>query len=267
MSPLPWIAPDWPGIGGVRALVTTRAGGLSGPPWDCPSGPGLNLSFLGDDPQATHNRALLRAQLPAEPFWLRQVHGAGVVQLGATVPDGRPEADAAFTLERGVVCVVQMADCLPVLVADERGRAVGVAHAGWRGLAAGVIQELVRCMRAALGGRAEFCAWLGPAIGPGHFQVGAEVLEAMRARLPDAAGAFRPDGQGRYRADLQALAVQALAQAGAMRVRSLGDCTFAQADRYYSHRRDQGSGRHAALVWLEPALPAAMPLARQRLSL
>ncbi len=241
-----WIVPDWDLPARVRAFVTTRAGGVS-------TGPclGLNLGrSTGDDPEhVDRNRELLRAAVPAEPRWLRQVHGATVVdaaQVAAPVA-----ADASFTAEPNVVCVVSVADCLPVFFADRQGRAVAVAHAGWRGLAAGVLQATAYALRARLGDAdARVHAWVGPGIGPGHFEVGADVLDAMERTLPRAREAFAPIAGGKFRADLPALARQALAQVGVTDVGGGTLCTYSDPSRFYSFRRDRITGRHAAVIWL-----------------
>jgi YfiH family protein len=249
-----WIAPGWPAPRRVRALITTRTGGVSKGPWGgVPGGEGgLNLGFLsGDAPESVReNRARLRAALPAEPRWLRQVHGAAVVPADRV--EAPEEADAAYTCTPGVVAVVMVADCMPVLLADARGRCVGVAHAGWRGVAAGVIQTTVLAMREAIGDpAAELIAYLGPAIGPAHFEVGPEVLEAMARALPRADECFFPRGE-KYMADLFALGRQALAQVEVSRVFGGADCTYSEPARFYSFRRDRVTGRHAALVWIDP---------------
>jgi hypothetical protein len=251
-----WIAPHWPVPASVRALITTRAGGFSTGPYGAPLEGGMNLGLgSGDDPAfVAANRVRLRQLLPADPAWLRQVHGTRVVDAAdaaaASVP---PEADAAVADRPGAVAVVMMADCLPVLLADAHGRAVAAAHAGWRGLAAGVIQVTVRALRARLHDpAAEVVAYLGPAIGPDHFEVGPEVRDATCAGLPGADAAFVPHGAGRYLADLFALGRLALAQEGVDAVHGGGVCTHCDAARFYSHRRDRVTGRHAALVWLEP---------------
>ena len=250
-----WIRPDWPVNGRVRALITTRSGGVSTGPWGGPpSGAGgMNLGLQsGDAPDAVRaNRARLRTALPSEPRWLKQVHGATVVRADAV--DEATAADASITATPGVVAAVLVADCLPVLLADVGGRCVGVAHAGWRGVAQGVIQATVRALRAELrDGDAELIAYLGPAIGPAHFEVGPDVLAAIGATLRGAAAAFRPRGD-KYMADLFALARLALGQAGVTRVHGGADCTFSAPDRFYSFRRDRVTGRHAALVWIDPA--------------
>ena len=210
----------------------------------------MNLGFgSGDDPgDITANRALLRAVLPSDPRWLNQVHGAVVVD--AAHVDSGAEADASFTSAPKVVCVVSVADCMPVLLTDTLGRAVGVAHAGWRGLAAGVIQATAKSIRARLDDAdSELLAYLGPAIGPDHFEVGAEVLEAMQSQLPGARNAFTQRPGGKYLADLFTLGRQALDQAGVTRIYGGYDCTFSDPARFYSFRRDGKTGRHAALIW------------------
>ncbi len=247
-----WIVPDWRVHARVRAFVTTRAGGVSLGAYGAPSGGGLNLGLsTGDDLERVRaNRLRLRAALPAEPRWLRQVHGAVVVDAAAI---GQPiEADASFTSEPNVVCVVSIADCMPVFLADELGRAVAVAHAGWRGLAAGVIQKSVAALRARIGTpAARLHAWLGPAIGPRRFEVGGEVLEAMERGLPRARDAFAPKEGGKYLADLPALARQALALVDVDRVSGGELCTYSDPARFYSFRRDRVTGRHAAVIWLD----------------
>lgn len=249
-----WIVPDWRAPARVRGLITTRAGGESRGAFGAPAGEGgLNVGLRsGDDPARVRaNRMRLRAVVPAEPCWLDQVHGAEV----AAVDEGCAPfvADAATALAPGRVCVVTVADCLPVLFADLRGRAVGIAHAGWRGLAAGVLQNTARQMRARLGEPdAPLCAYLGPAIGPARFEVGAEVLQAMGQGLPEAGRAFVATSDGKFMADLFALARQALAQVGVTDVTGGTHCTASDADRFYSFRRDRVTGRHAALVWIEP---------------
>jgi len=247
-----WIVPVWPTPERVRALITTRAGGVSGGPFGAEGGGGLNLGLKSGDAIETvrANRETLSSVLPEDPRWLRQVHGADVADLDAT--DEPPAADAAITLQRGRVCVVSIADCMPVFFADAEGRAVGVAHAGWRGLAAGVLQNTATLMRERLGeAGTELLAYLGPAIGPTHFEVGTEVLEAMRERLPQAAAAFWPLTAGKHLCDLFALARQALSQVAVHRVFGGGDCTYSDAVRFYSYRRDKVTGRHAAVIWLD----------------
>lgn len=245
---------DWPAPAGVRTLVTDRTGGVSQGAYA-----GLNLGLAtGDDPaHVQRNHALLRSRLPAAPRWLRQVHGARVVDAAGVSDDGAAvgmvEADAAIAAAPGVVVVVLTADCLPVLLADAAGRCVAAAHAGWRGLAAGVLQATVNAMRVRLADpEARIVAWFGPAIGPDHFEVGADVRQAMQASLPDAERAFMPHRDGKFHADLYALARQALAQQGVHDVHGGGACTYCDAARFYSHRRDRVTGRQAALIWIDP---------------
>jgi polyphenol oxidase len=239
-------APDWLAAARVRAWVTERAGGASSGPYA-----ELNLAtHVGDAPQrVAENRARLRAgiALPGEPVWLEQVHGATVLDLDR---DAVGPADGAVTSREGVVCAVLTADCLPVLLADRAGTRVGVAHAGWRGLLSGVLPAAVHAMRAP---PAEILAWLGPAIGAASYEVGGEVRDAYLARDARAAAAFTPNARGRWQADLYALARASLAQAGVGAVDGGGFCTYREAARFFSHRREAPCGRFATLVWLAPS--------------
>ena len=252
------IRPHWPHCpANVRTLATTRRGGVSAGPYDDGAGGGgLNLGMhVGDAPALVRaNRVLLAASLPGAPAWISQVHGVAVVDA-ATVGPGQPVrvADASFATQAGVVCAVMTADCLPVLFADMQGRVVGAAHAGWRGLADGVLQETVRAMRAA--GAAEITAWLGPAIGKTRFEVGADVMERFMedAIAPDAVvAAFvaYPGRPGKYLADMNALARLLLAQDGVDDVAGGEYCTASDAGRFYSYRRDGVTGRLASMIWL-----------------
>jgi len=247
------IIPDWTEApANIGALSTTRTGGFSHAPYDdSTGGGGLNLGVhVGDDPGAVaRNRALLRTLLPAEPAWLSQVHGVNVVDA-ATAKD-MPQADACIATQPGVVCVIQTADCLPVLFCDADGRAVGAAHAGWRGLAGGVLENTISRMRAA--GATRIQAWLGPAIGPQCFEVGQDVFDAFVGRDPDTARAFVSIiGQdGKYVADIYALARLALERAGVGQVSGGGMCTVTDRRRFYSYRRDGVTGRMASLIWLK----------------
>jgi YfiH family protein len=242
-------------IDGVSGFITTRSGGGSMGAWGAANGDGgLNLGLGSGDSQdaVLSNRRRLAALLPQDPRWLRQVHGATVIEAESI--DKPVEADASTSLTPGTVCAVLIADCMPVLIASLDGRGVGAAHAGWRGLAGGVIQDTVRVLRARLRQpQAPIVAYLGPAIGPAHFEVGAEVLQAMQARLPDARGAFVELGNGKFRADLFQLGKMALAQVGVYMVRGGTDCTFSDPARFYSYRRDRVTGRHAALIWIRSA--------------
>lgn len=246
MSPtLPhgWIAPQWPAPPRVRAASTTRAGGVSHGPYDS-----LNLATrVGDDPVAVErNREVLRGALQLDPLWLHQVHGADVVD--AEDAPALAQADAAVARTRHRACAVLTADCLPVVLADRGGEVVGIAHAGWRGLAAGVIEATVRRM----GVRGDrLLAWLGPAIGPAAYEVGAEVRQAFVAADPQDAAAFREVGPGKFHADLYALARARLGRLGVTAVHGGGFCTFSERERFYSYRRDRVTGRMATVVWLD----------------
>jgi YfiH family protein len=238
-----FILPDWPVPAGVHALATTRRGGVSRVPWA-----GFNLgSHVGDDPQAVaENRIVLRLELPAEPVWLTQVHGIQCVDA-AQAAQG-VEADASFTRQRGVVCAVLTADCLPVLLCDDQATVVGVAHAGWRGLAAGVIESTVNAM-AEPGAR--LMAWLGPAIGAQAFEVGGEVRDTFIAHDPQAVSAFAAAANGKWLCDICQLARQRLDAMGIRRITSADSCTLNDAERFFSFRRDGITGRMASLIWLE----------------
>jgi YfiH family protein len=242
--PYDWLVPDWPAPAAVHAVTTTRAGGVSTGAWSS-----MNpADHVGDTPSAVAaNRAHLRAVLglPAAPVWLQQVHGDRVVDAATAGP--RPEADAAWTDRPGVVCAVLTADCLPVVFADRAGSCVAAAHAGWRGLAAGVLEATVARLPAA---PPDLLAWLGPAIGPAAFEVGGEVRAAFVDRDARAAGAFTPGAEGRWFADLHALARLRLAACGVTAVYGGGACTYSDAVRFFSYRRDGTTGRMATLVWL-----------------
>jgi len=245
---LDWIVPDWPAPDRVCALTTTRAGGVSAGAYAT-----MNLARGGrDDPAALEeNRRRFERFLPASPVRLAQVHGAAVATLqGATAAS--PTADAAVTREVGVVCSVLTADCLPVLVADRAGSAVGVAHAGWRGLAAGVIEATVDELVRLGAGPRNLIAWLGPAIGPAAFEVGADVHAAFCDGDPGAAAFFAADRPGKWHADLYALARRRLGLAGVSSVHGGGYCTHTESERFFSYRRERDSGRMATAIWLAP---------------
>jgi polyphenol oxidase len=278
------IAPDWPAPPGVHAAFTLRTGGVSLAPYDS-----LNLGArIGDSPEAVaENRRRVREalRLPAEPVWLEQVHGVQVVELGAAgkvvraagdtgaagrrgavadaavgaVGDGAarrpdpagqpPTGDASVAHAAGQVCAIRVADCMPVLFAARDGSAVGAAHAGWRGLAGGVLQATI----AQLGvPAADLVAWMGPAIGPEHFEVGEDVRAAFTAADAGAASAFVANARGRWQCDLYALARRKLSALGVPSIHGGGWCTFAEAARFFSYRRDGQCGRMAALIWIEP---------------
>lgn len=240
--------PGWDPRGPLRAAATTRRGGLSvGPFATCNQG-----ARTHDDPAtvaANHARVARVLGLPGPPRWLRQVHGTTVVELAAA-GTGAPEADAAWTRESGVVCAVLTADCLPVVLGDPGGAAVAVAHAGWRGLAAGVLEATVAALPVPAG---RLRAWLGPAIGPGAFEVGPEVRAAFVDADPGAVTGFRRGAGDRWHADLHALARCRLRALGVTRIDGGGCCTYADRARFFSHRRDgPDTGRMATLAWLEP---------------
>jgi YfiH family protein len=245
---LPWFEPDWPAPPGVRALSTLRGDAKSG--LSKGSYAGFNLGdHVGDDPVAVAgNRRRLGelAGLPSEPVWLSQVHGIRVADLDLAVAPG--PADAAIARGSAKVCAILTADCLPIVLATDSGDTVAAAHAGWRGLAAGVIEATVRAMGVPSG---NLVAWLGPAIGPRHFEVGGEVRDAFLAGDPKAEEAFEPNARGRFMADLSMLARRRLQGLGVSRIYGGGECTFSQSDRYYSHRRDGTTGRQATLIWRE----------------
>lgn len=236
------IRPDWPAPARVRACMTTRAGGVSRAPWAS-----FNLGdHVGDDPaHVAANRSRLREMLPAEPAWLTQVHGTRVAEPGR---DTDFQADAAVARMAGQVCAVLTADCLPVLFCDRAGSVVAVAHAGWRGLAAGVLEATVSAMRVPPG---EILAWMGAAIGPQAFEVGDEVRAAFVAQHAATAAAFVSRAPGKWLADIYALARLRLGSVGVHAVHGGGRCTFGEADTFFSYRRDGVTGRMAALIWLE----------------
>ena len=244
----PWFEADWPAPPGVRVLSTQRGdagGGVSKAPYAC-----FNLGdHVGDDPLAVaenRRRLMVGAALPGEPAWLSQVHGTGVADLDSAV--SAAPADAAIARGTGRVCAILTADCLPIVFATVSGDRVAAAHAGWRGLAAGVIEATVRAMGVP---SASLMAWLGPAIGLKHFEVGVEVRSAMLVGDATAGEAFEPNIRGRFMADLGMLARKRLGALGVTRIYGGGECTFAKGDRYFSHRRDGITGRQATLIWRE----------------
>jgi YfiH family protein len=253
MHSLPIHWPDLPER--IGALSTVRSGGVSLPPYDDGAGGGgLNLGpHVGDLPTAVeHNRALLRSVLPSEPAWLKQVHGIRVVDAKFALAQlSAPEADASFATEPGIVCAIMTADCMPVLLADRQGKVVGAAHAGWRGLAGGVIEATIGRMRAA--GAGELSAWLGPGIGPARFEVGDEVLQSFDRLGDEARRAFTAiEGKpGKYLADLPQLARLALSAAGVTRVMGGDHCTMSEPVHFYSFRRERVTGRMATLIWIK----------------
>lgn len=244
---MPWLRPDWQAPAVVRALSTTREGGVSRGAYAS-----LNLAQHVGDQQAAvqRNRALLgeRAKLPSEPVWLNQIHGKTVCSIVPSL-ECPPEADASVSFQPGVVCAVMTADCLPILLCDHAGTAVAAVHAGWRGLAAGVVEAAVARMARP---NDQLMAWIGPAIGPEHFEVGEEVRTCFCEANSQAASAFRPSPGGRWLADLPALARQRLLGLGLWRVSGGHLCTYTDSGRFFSYRREGVTGRMATLIWLEP---------------
>lgn len=236
-----WLTPDWPAPASVRACVTTREGGVSEAPFDS-----LNLGDHVDDrPEAVaENRRRLTDHFSIKPAWLQQVHGIAVAQAD---PGIVATADASWTATPGIACAAMTADCLPALFCDRAGTRVAAAHAGWRGLAAGVLEATLDSLDVPA---AEVLVWLGPAIGPKAFEVGPEVREVFINQLPEAAEAFVPsDNAGKFMADIYLLARLRLAERGVMAVYGGGFCTVTDP-RFFSYRRASRTGRFASLVWL-----------------
>ncbi len=254
------IRPAWPAPPAVRALAPTRVGGVSAAPY-APHNLGDHVQ---DDPLAVRdNRQRLHRELnlPSAPVWLRQVHGTAVADLSGRRPADTsvPTADAALGTFLGAassaVCVVLTADCLPVLFCNRAGTHVAAAHAGWRGLADGVLEATVSALAARGAPAHTLLAWLGPAIGPAHYEVGGEVRDAFMRSDPEALSAFRAVRPGHWLLDLYTVARQRLQRAGVPQVSGGGLCTFSDAARFHSHRRDGGghrhTGRQATLIWIE----------------
>ena len=265
-SSLDWLIPNWPAPANVHALFTTRAGGVSSAPFDS-----LNLGdHVGDKPDdVAANRHMLQSTIAARPVFLQQVHGTSVIDLTLQTPDGTV-ADACMTAQTGVACTIMVADCLPVLFTDVSGSFVAAAHAGWRGLAHGVLQNTLNTVKKQFEGHfmplagvninydaTKIIAWLGPCIGPTAFEVGDEVREAFVDTSPLAATQFQAHGTGKWLANLPGLARLQLQQLGVTNIYgndgSLPWCTVTQPSRFFSHRRDAAvlgsSGRMAACVW------------------
>lgn len=240
------IFPDWPLPEGVRCLLTTRNGGVSQGAYAS-----LNLgSHVGDDPHAVAtNRRAVEALLGGHPVWLNQVHGTQVIDAAGFLNHAvAPDADAVFARQAGAVCVVMTADCLPVLFCDDAGSVVAAAHAGWRGLLAGVLENTIAAMAVPAH---RLMAYLGPAIGPHAFEVGDEVRSAFIATDPAAATAFTACAHDKWHADLYALARQRLSGQGLGRIYGGEFCTFTEQNRFFSYRRDGQTGRMASMIWLD----------------
>ena len=247
-----WLDADWPAPSGVRALTTTRHGlGMSQVPFDS-----FNLGIrCGDDAEAViENRRQLEAAvgLPASPHWLKQVHGIEVVRFltppPASAGEGEVQADAAVTTTPGIVLAILTADCLPVVFAARDGSEIGAAHAGWRGLADGMLEATVAAMKTPA---RDIVAWLGPAAGPDAYEIGEEVFDALVSGDAGASAAFAPTRPGHWKVDLYALARRRLAGIGVTDLHGGGLCTISDPARFFSHRRDRRSGRIATLAWIE----------------
>ena len=236
------IVPDWPAPQHIKALQTTRMGGVSQQPYHT-----LNLGdHVGDDPLiVAANRHLLNRFVPTEPIWMRQVHATNVIDAG--LAGCLPEADAAYTRSHDTVCCVMTADCLPVLLCDEAGSIVAAVHAGWRGLLNGVIEKTISAMQVSA---TSLIAWLGPAIGPQAFEVGDEVRKSFMEADGSARQAFTALESGKWLADIYLLARQRLQSMDVNQIYGGDFCTFTDASRFYSYRRDHSTGRMATLIWL-----------------
>lgn len=250
-----WISPDWPAPPNVRAVCTTRGGGVSVAPYDT-----LNLGdHVGDQAEAVAaNRNIFANRIAARPVFLKQVHGWAVTALDAATVDGC-EADGCITTTRGVACTIMVADCLPVLFTTIQGDAIAASHAGWRGLAGdggrGIVEATVDALRNETKADAgEVIAWLGPCIGPGAFEVGPEVKAAFESVDTQAGALFKACREGKWLADLQGLARLRLRRLGITRIYGNDGrddwCTVTNSSRFFSHRRDRVSGRFAAALWL-----------------
>lgn len=236
------LIPDWPAPKNVKALQTTRRGGVSLPPYDS-----LNLGdHVGDDPLlVARNRQQFSMILPSEPVWLKQIHGTTVIDAAHT--ECLPTADASFSRQSGNVCVVMTADCLPILLCDQDGRVVAAAHAGWRGLCDGVIEATVAKMKVPSD---YLMAWLGPAISQAAFEVGDDVRSAFIAHDPQAKQAFAAAADGKWMADIYWLACQRLQALGITQIYGGNHCTYRDQERFFSYRRDGLTGRMASFIWL-----------------
>ena len=247
--------PDWPDLPGhIGVLSTLRTGGVSHFPYsDLAGSNGLNLgSHVGDQPEhVMQNRAILGQLLPVDPVWLVQVHGTKVLDLGE--PQCDLTADACFTAKSSIICAVQTADCLPVLLCDPKNNVVAAAHAGWRSLVHGVLENTLAAMQQGGAALENISVWLGPAIGPSQFEIGAEVREKFMQADLCAAAAFQisPIRAEKYYADIDHLARLRLQRAGVMQIHGGGFCTVSSADKFYSYRRDGVTGRMASLIWIK----------------
>ena len=243
--PYNWLIPNWDAPQNIRAVTTTRQGGVSLPPFDS-----MNLGdHVNDDADAVQrNREILihTLGLPEQPVWLNQIHS----NLVSNLDDPQPliDADAAFTTQKNKACVVMTADCLPVLFCNTQGTVVAASHAGWRGLHAGILEKTVEAMHEP---PEQIMAWLGPAIGVNAFEVGEEVREAFISAQTQAEQAFKPKPNGKWLADIYTLARLRLEAIGVKQIYGGGECTYSDAERFYSYRRNPSTGRMASLIWIE----------------
>lgn len=244
--PKEWITPDWPAPSTVKAVMTTRHGGYSQSPYDA-----MNLGdHVGDDVSMVQkNRDSLKAQLnlSQEPLWLTQVHGIAVANADDQSIQAGLEADAAVAKQQGSVCSIMTADCLPVLFCNKQGTAVGAAHAGWRGLQAGVLEATVKALHC---DNADVMAWMGAAIGPDHFEVGAEVREAFISAQADAVDAFKLSNNEKWLANIYQLATLRLQAIGVTKIYGGSECTYSDSTRFFSYRKAHKTGRMASLIWI-----------------
>ncbi len=245
---LPVITADWEAPSSVVALTTTRAGGVSAPPFDA-----LNLgAHVDDDPDAVRrNRERIQSglRLPSAPIWLSQMHGSRVAEVAINTQGSIPEADAAVTRQRGCVLAIMTADCLPVVLCSPDFQVIAAVHGGWRSLAADILQNAVLAMDCP---SHSVHAWLGPAIGPDCFEVGGEVRDQFVAQDEQMAGCFRANDRQRFMADIYAIARRSLTTLGVNQISGGGLCTYSDSDRFYSYRRTPETGRMATLAWMRP---------------
>ena len=239
------IVPDWPAPVNVRAITTTRHGGVSKPPYDS-FNPATHVGDRHEDVTHNRQRLLTQLQLTNEPCWLEQVHSSKVIE--ACDSDNPIEADASFSRQPQQVCVVMTADCLPVLFCDRHGSIVAAAHAGWRGLAGGILEASIESMQVPT---TDVMAWLGPAIGAQAYEVGTEVRDAFVQQTQQAESAFVATRAGHWLMDMYQLARQRLQASGVKHIYGGDFCTYTDSERFYSFRRDDVTGRMASLIWLQ----------------
>lgn len=244
-----FIIPDWPVPANIKALSSTRVGGVSEHPFNS-----FNLAdHVADKPDhVKENRRLLKVHglLPAEPYWLKQVHGFKVVAAKLKTEVGHTEiiADGSVCEQANIVCAIQTADCLPLLMTTVKGDKVGAVHAGWRGLVAGVIERGIAAMAA---DPDQLIVWMGPAIGPEHFEVGEDVLQAYERKYADSRDIFQTTGDKKWHMNIYEAARKILHQCGVKQIYGGGYCTYTDEDRFYSYRRDKDCGRMASMIWMD----------------